>query len=537
MAIKITLTGDTADLKSQLRSLGVEFEELDDATLALGKSAEGTGKKMQGAFDAEMESRIAGIEDATRRAAEATETLAMHAGGMNETAEALGNVERVALGVNDVLGVAAEQFGVNIGPAQEYAQAMGDVAGGLEGVIGGGMALAEQLGPMAAKLVPAITGAYAHATALYAQAAAFVAANLPMIALIAGLALLGVWIVQIIRHWDEITAKVPALAVATEVVKDALDSFVGWIRGPFIDGLQTFLDKFDAVFKAVELLVTSQVKAWAIVFETGFKVIMGLVDVFAGLVTGDFGRLKDGVTQIFGSLWEGAEKMFKLGIDTITGLAPLMLDAGKAIGGAMKDGFVGALNGALGLTGDIANALIGLFESAINFVVGKINDAIPDKISVPHLPDIELPDNPVGEVRIPRLAKGGIVDEPTLALIGEAGPEAVVPLSSANAKGGSLLGIGNPGPVSGAKTAANPSVNLSLAELKDIKAAVEDSRELDRKMLAVLETIAARLISGSRTAGDAIAGTEEGLEALPAIYQVLAEIRDGGRLTFGNGTV
>lgn len=37
--------------------------------------------------------------------------------------------------------------------------------------------------------------------------------------------------------------------------------------------------------------------------------------------------------------------------------------------------------------------------------------------------------------KIPKLAEGGIVNRPTLALIGEAGPEAVVPLSGRNAPG------------------------------------------------------------------------------------------------------
>jgi hypothetical protein len=41
---------------------------------------------------------------------------------------------------------------------------------------------------------------------------------------------------------------------------------------------------------------------------------------------------------------------------------------------------------------------------------------------------------------IPKLAKGGIVNKPTLALIGEAGPEAVVPLSGRNTPN---LGGGN----------------------------------------------------------------------------------------------
>jgi hypothetical protein len=37
---------------------------------------------------------------------------------------------------------------------------------------------------------------------------------------------------------------------------------------------------------------------------------------------------------------------------------------------------------------------------------------------------------------IPMLANGGIVTSPTLALIGERGPEAVIPLSGANAGSG-----------------------------------------------------------------------------------------------------
>jgi hypothetical protein len=42
---------------------------------------------------------------------------------------------------------------------------------------------------------------------------------------------------------------------------------------------------------------------------------------------------------------------------------------------------------------------------------------------------------------IPAMAEGGIVNKPTLALIGEAGPEAVVPLSKMNAGGGGDVNI------------------------------------------------------------------------------------------------
>lgn len=50
----------------------------------------------------------------------------------------------------------------------------------------------------------------------------------------------------------------------------------------------------------------------------------------------------------------------------------------------------------------------------------------------------------IGFPQFPRLAKGGIVTRPTMALIGEAGPEAVVPLRGRNAPGGVTVYVTQP---------------------------------------------------------------------------------------------
>jgi len=42
---------------------------------------------------------------------------------------------------------------------------------------------------------------------------------------------------------------------------------------------------------------------------------------------------------------------------------------------------------------------------------------------------------------VPQLAEGGLVTRPTLALLGEAGPEAVVPLEKAIGAGGATISI------------------------------------------------------------------------------------------------
>jgi len=93
---------------------------------------------------------------------------------------------------------------------------------------------------------------------------------------------------------------------------------------------------------------------------------------------------------------------------------------GNEIGTALGKGLANALIGYLNVAIDKLNTLLGAVKGASRFL-GPVGAAIAgvatDKLQIPH---------------IPALAQGGIVTSPTLALIGEAGPEAVVPLSGRN---------------------------------------------------------------------------------------------------------
>jgi hypothetical protein len=95
------------------------------------------------------------------------------------------------------------------------------------------------------------------------------------------------------------------------------------------------------------------------------------------------------------------------------------LELGSSLGTGIANGVIAGLNKAI----DAINSLIEKAAGAsaalgpAGFIVGKL---IGDKAKIPH---------------IPALAKGGIVTSPKLALIGEAGPEAVVPLSGPNSAG------------------------------------------------------------------------------------------------------
>ena len=101
----------------------------------------------------------------------------------------------------------------------------------------------------------------------------------------------------------------------------------------------------------------------------------------------------------------------------------------------------------------IVNTVIGFFAGMVNAAIGAVNAIISAYNSIPLLPDIpKAPTIPVpqlggstkpapGRPSIPRMAEGGIVTSPTLALIGEAGPEAVVPLDRMNTGGGVTVNV------------------------------------------------------------------------------------------------
>jgi hypothetical protein len=100
---------------------------------------------------------------------------------------------------------------------------------------------------------------------------------------------------------------------------------------------------------------------------------------------------------------------------------------------------------------NIWNTIENTVKSGVNSVISAINGFINalDSIHI-NIPAITIPGTKIGTPAvnlgfnipdIPMLAAGGIVLGPTLAMLGEAGPEAVVPLSSSNAPGGQQIVI------------------------------------------------------------------------------------------------
>lgn len=123
------------------------------------------------------------------------------------------------------------------------------------------------------------------------------------------------------------------------------------------------------------------------VIEGALQAIGGVIDLFSGIFTGDFGRMWDGVKAIFKGVGKALAGLTRAAFDmvltVIKEFGPLLLAAGKWVVGMLIDG-VKALPG---LIGDVASwiwgnlddgikALAGAYGSAGTWVLGRIVDGV-----------------------------------------------------------------------------------------------------------------------------------------------------------------
>lgn len=136
--------------------------------------------------------------------------------------------------------------------------------------------------------------------------------------------------------------------------------------------------------------------------------------------------------------------------------------------------------------GAFSFALVPITE-AINFIIDNLNSLLgwdPAVIpggSVGNILGIGVLEN----IGVPGLAKGGIVNKPTLAMIGEDGPEAVVPLSQRNNPGGAGMGGGT------------YNITVNAGGITDRT----DKRALAREIGNMIQQELARSIGGSTMRG------------------------------------
>ncbi|MBE1554810.1 hypothetical protein [Sporosarcina limicola] len=172
---------------------------------------------------------------------------------------------------------------------------------------------------------------------------------------------------------------------------DILNKFILPIVNYLIDELGP---TFVLVFNAVASIVGSVFGIISDLIEGNMKILGGLIDFITGVFTGDWKKA-----------WTGVKDVFKSVIEMISGI------------------FKGVLN----ITIEVINTGIGSTLGAINKMIQGTIDLINN------IPGVKIDLKPIPIPRIPKLARGGIVDGATNFgnyIAGEAGAEMVVPLEN-----------------------------------------------------------------------------------------------------------
>ena len=204
--------------------------------------------------------------------------------------------------------------------------------------------------------------------------------------------------------------------------KDIGKNIINKIGKPFTK----IFDKFKTQIKNIKnLFVGVFSSVWDYIKDTFNRVkelisstFSNFVDIFKNLFSGDFSGAFDSLKNIFSGVGTFFFDQFKAGFELVKGLL-------GNVGAYIKDTFSNIFGGVgekvMGALKSPINGMIGMLNSLIT----KINEALTFTIDIPGFGEqgitTEIP-------TIPALAEGGIVEKATVALIGEAGPEAVIPL-------------------------------------------------------------------------------------------------------------
>ena len=206
----------------------------------------------------------------------------------------------------------------------------------------------------------ALVATLKHTAALIAQGVAWVAANWPILLIVAAITAVIAIIILCVKHWDEIKETV------TNVCNKMKETVSNWVNnvGQFFSNL-----KFNIVNKVAEIRDGIKNK-----FQEAYN---GIRNIFSNI--GNF----------FNGIWKNIKNTF----------TNLGTSIGNAISGAVKAGI---------------NGVISLIEKTINTAIRLINGGIK---LINLIPGVSV--GTINTLNLPRLAKGNVAYDETLAIFGE----------------------------------------------------------------------------------------------------------------------
>lgn len=236
-----------------------------------------------------------------------------------------------------------------------------------------------------------------------------------------------------------------AVTQAMNVVMPIVSGGFQFILAVVVPVLQTVLSEVGNVFATILSTVTAVMGAVGNVIQGAWNIVHGIfvaaLGLIQGIVTGDFSQMfagiqgvMSGIQQVVMGAWAAVTSVVSGAINTVVSVVQgglnTALSVVQGIFSGIQGAIDGAMNGAKNVVSDVIGAIKGFFDFKITWPHIPLPHINYELIEVPLLGQIP---NPV-TLSVDWYAKGGVFNGPSVIGVGEAGPEAVVPLSGARVR-------------------------------------------------------------------------------------------------------
>lgn len=537
------LAAPTDQAAEAIAAYGLNIRDSNGKMKDISGIADELTGKLGGLSDAERDAALQTIfgSDASRAAAilmqSGSEGLAKYIAATNDAtaAETMANAQKGELSwalenMGGAVESAAIAFGTALAPAitavagviGNVAEAFASLPAGVQTGIAVVLALVAALGPLLMVIgsvvaaLPAISEGFAVLGGALAIPLAPAAAVVAAISAIAA-AIYAAWTTSetfraaVMAGVDAISSKVQEIcAFLAPYVQAFLDQIVSTVQvamdtlGPIIGAVLTvivstvvpilasIMDTVAQVLAVILATVTNVMAAVSTVIQGAWTLIQGIFQTVLGVIlavtTGDFTMLQQGVTSIM----QGT-------MVAINGVMQGILSIVSGAWNAVKSVFIGVCNAVSGAISGAFNGIKSVIDSTMNGAKSTVSGALGaisgffaglhlqfPHINLPHFSisgDFSLVPPSVPSISVSWYRTGAIAMGASVVGIGEAGPEAVVPLSGremdpyADAVARRLAARGA-GAGAGGTTVYNiGDVTLNMEQLRDL-ATLEDFVDL-----------------------------------------------------------
>ena len=222
-------------------------------------------------------------------------------------------------------------------------------------------------------------------------------------------------------------------------IKAAFSAVVSWLKETAPKIAQFFVDAWNKIKSAWSAVKSFFANIWSGIRNVFSNVGSWFGEKFRAAWTG-IKNIWSGVRGFFNNTWSGIKNVFS-GVGSWFGNT--FRKAWSSVKSAFSNwsSFFGGLWSSIkskfsAIGTNIGNAISRSVRSGVNGVISSIERIINSGISlingaiglINKIPGVSI--GKIGKLSLPRLAKGGIVDSPTVAEIGENGREAIIPLEN-----------------------------------------------------------------------------------------------------------